>query len=195
MRYRRLGRTELMVSEVGLDADALRDAGHDEAVAVVRAALASGVTLVTWSVADSLEDIEPWLAEGARSEIGRFTLIPRLDVLPSPEAIGPQVEAVAARLGVESLPVAAFPEVPVGDAAAALAEVRERGVVRFAGYAGTAPLQPAQAAAVDVVVMAAWTAPPSGLGAVMLASSPHREAQSTALPLASVRALDELLRG
>lgn len=134
VRYRRLGATELMVSEIALDARALRSSeGQDEATAeaTVRAAIALGVTVFTWTVSDASEDIEPLLAAGAGVDRGRLTLVARLDIVPSAADLGPQVEAIASRLGTP-VDIVAFPGDLDAPAQAAFEEARERGLVRFA---------------------------------------------------------------
>lgn len=140
MRYRRLGQTDLMVSELGLEVRAALDGGEDAAQAVLRAAMDGGVTVFAWDVSDATEDVEPLIARTAEVDRGRLTLVAVLDHLPEPEAIGPQVEAIASRLaepGAEGyVDVIALPGVPDAAQLAALDEVRRRGIARFVAYAG-----------------------------------------------------------
>ena len=134
MRYRRLGETDLMVSEVGLDARVLLRSDPETAAATVRAAIALGVTVAAWSVSDATEDIEPLLARAAGTDRGRLTLIAVLDHVPAPEAIGPQVEAIAGRLE-SAVDIVAFPG-PIDDARrAAFEEARRQGSALLAATA------------------------------------------------------------
>lgn len=189
MHYRKLGRTELMVATAGIDADALRDLERDEAIEALRAALVAGVTVVTWHVADELSDLEPLIAEAAKTELGRFALVPILDRLPDPEELGPQVEAVAARLG-SGVDIVAFPDAPTDAHAGALADVRSRGLAQFFGYAGGTALSPAQAGNVEVVLVSG-EAPEriAGLGIIALAEANVPGADCTAVPARSAEAV------
>jgi len=166
VRYRRLGSTELMVSELGLEVRALLDDGEEAAEAALRSAIDDGVTVFAWDVSDALEDVEPLIVRAAGVDRGRLTLVAVLDVLPPPEAIGPQVEAIATRLDEPTaegyLDVIAFPAIPDAAQLDALAEVRARGIVRFVGYAADTDVEaPAELpTGVDVLVLGG--APASG---------------------------------
>ena len=158
MRYRRLGTTDLMVSEVGVEVRALLEGGEEAAAAALRAAIDGGVTVFAWDVSDSTEDVEPLLARAAGVDRGRLTLIAVLDVLPPAEQIGPQVDAIAARLaegGADGyLDIVAFPDLPDAAQLAALQEVRARGVAHHVGYAGEGDTLPADLPpGVDVLVL------------------------------------------
>lgn len=159
MRYRRLGQTELMVSEVGLDVRSALSGGEDAAEGLIRTAIDAGVTVFAWDVSDAAEDVEPLLVRAAGVDRGRLTLVATLDFLPAPDAIGPQAEAIASRLaepGAEGyLDVLALPGLPDAAQQAALAEVRARGVVRFVGYAaeGDAELPLPTPSGIDVLVL------------------------------------------
>lgn len=188
MLYRRLGRTELMVSETGLHADPLRGMDREQAVAVLRRAFARNVSVVAWSVSDALEDLEPVIAEAAGQDLGRLALVALLDQLPAAEDIGPQIEAVAVRLGDETaVDIVTFPSLPDSDQLAALAEVRARGVLRSAGILG-AP-EGSVPAGVDVVVghdVAHGILPRrDGVGVMVFGESPVAEADCTLLPPAA----------
>ncbi len=138
MRYRRLGDTEQMVSEVGLEVRSTLEGGDEAAEAVIRGAIDAGVTVFAWDVSDAAEDVEPLIIRAAGVDRGRLTLIATLDVLPTPDAIGPQAEAIAARLaepGAEGyLDVLVLPGLPDDAQQAALREVRARGIVHFVGH-------------------------------------------------------------
>jgi hypothetical protein len=161
VRYRRLGQTELMVSEVGLEVRPLLAQGAEAAEQALRGALAAGVTVFTWDVSDATEDVEPIIARAAGVDRGRLTLIATLDFVPPPAAIGPQVEAIATRLevGVEGeegyVDVIALPGLPDEAQLRALEEVRRRGIVRFVAVAADsdAALPAALPSAVDVLVL------------------------------------------
>lgn len=158
MRYRRLGRTELMVSEVGLEVRATLAQGAEAAAAALRSAIDGGITVFTWDVSDAAEDVEHLLAHTAGLDRGRLTLVAILDQLPPPEELGPQVEAIAARLGETDpgyLDVIALPGVPDAKQLEALEDVRRRGLARFVGFSGgsdaelPSPLPPA----IDVLLL------------------------------------------
>ncbi len=169
MRYRRLGDTDLMVSEVGLDARALRRSDPETAAATLRAAIALGITVVAWEVSDALEDLEPLLTEAAALERGRLTLVALLDHVPAPEAMGPQAEAIASRLGSE-LDVLALPGVVDAAQRDALTEVQSRGIARLAGTydgAGIEVLAGRIAFAAEPAEVPARLAQP-GVGCVLL---------------------------
>jgi hypothetical protein len=176
-----------MVSEIGVDADVLRDLEHEEAVETLRAAFIAGVTVVTWHVADSLDDLEPLIVEAVKSDRGRLTLVAILDYLPTPDDLGPQVEAVAARLG-GTVDIVAFPEAPTDAHAAAIDEIRARHTVRFVAYSGDTQLSPAQTAAVDVIITTDAAQRLADLGAITLAEG-REDGDCTAIPARSADAI------
>lgn len=159
MRYRRLGDTEQMVSEVGLDVHSVLGDGDEAAEGVIRSAIAAGVTVFAWDVSDATEDVEPLLIRAAGVDRGRLTLVATLDILPAPDAMGPQAEAIASRLaepGAEGyLDVLVLPGLPDAAQQAALREVRARGVIRFVGYAaeGDAEVAARTPDGLDVLVL------------------------------------------
>lgn len=148
-----------MVSEVGLEVRAALEAGEEAAEATLRAAIDAGVTVFAWDVSDVSEDVEPLVIRAAGVDRGRLTLVAVLDILPAPQDIGPQVEAIATRLDESTaegyLDVIAFPRVPDAAQLSALAEVRRRGIARFVGYAAdTDAVAPAELpAGLDVLVL------------------------------------------
>ena len=139
MAYRRLGTTDVVVSEAGIDVRAALPGGFEAAEETLRAAIDAGITVFAWDVSDTLEDVEPLIARASGVNRGRLTLVAVLDVMPSAQEMGPQIEAVAARLeadGAEGfVDVIALPALPDAAQAAALQESRERGIVRFVGVA------------------------------------------------------------
>ena len=159
MRYRRLGDTEQMVSEVGLDVRSVVAGGDEAAEAIIRRAIDAGVTVFAWDVSDAAEDVEPLIIRAAGVDRGRLTLVATLDILPAPEAMGPQAEAIASRLaepGAEGyLDVLVLPGLPDAAQQAALGEVRARGVVRFVGCTaeGDAELASPTPEGLDVLVL------------------------------------------
>lgn len=159
MRYRRLGDTEQMVSEVGLDVRSVLRDGGEAAEGVIRSAIDAGVTVFAWDVSDAAEDVEPLLVRAAGVDRGRLTLVATLDILPAPDAMGPQAEAIASRLaepGAEGyLDVLVLPGLPDAAQQDALREVRARGVIRFVGYAaeGDAEMPAATAGGLDVLLL------------------------------------------
>lgn len=147
-----------MVSEVGLEVRATLAQGAEAAAAALRTAIDGGITVFTWDVSDAAEDIEPLLARTAGLDRGRLTFVAVLDYLPPPDELGPQVEAIAARLGEADagyLDVIALPEVPDAAQVEALEDIRRRGLARFVAYSGesdaelASPLPPA----IDVLLL------------------------------------------
>ena len=136
MRYRRLGRTELVVSEVGLTARALEGLAPEVAGATLQAAIAAGVSLIALDARDSSFDLEPLIASVAGIERPRLTIVGVLDHLPAAVDLAPEVAAIAARFGTSGyLDVVAFPQAPTPAHLAALADLRDRRLVRFTGLA------------------------------------------------------------
>jgi len=155
-----------MVSELGLEVRALLDDGEEATEAALRSAIDDGVTVFAWDVSDALEDVEPLIVRAAGVDRGRLTLVAVLDILPPPEAIGPQVEAIATRLDEPTaegyLDVIAFPAIPDAAQLAALAEVRARGIVRFVGYAADTDVEAPAELPTGVDVLVLGRAPASG---------------------------------
>jgi hypothetical protein len=146
VRYRRLGETDLMVSEVGLDVRPLE--GVDEAIAIetLRAAILSGITVFTWDVSDAATDIEPLVARAAGVDRGRLTAVALLDHVPEPEAIGPQIEAIASRLadgegGEGRVEIMAFPGDLEAAQMAAFEDAQARGIVGFGARSAGSQIQ------------------------------------------------------
>ena len=135
MRYRRLGRTEWMVSEVGLALRALE--GLDEAVAgaALGAAIASGVTLVLVDVREHEGSVEPLIGRVTTSERPRLVVVSRFERIAEAPTFAAQLQAAGGRLSNEGyLDVALFPQVPdpaqctILDALAATRTVRAWGI-------------------------------------------------------------------
>lgn len=144
MRYRRLGETELMVSEVGLDVRPLEGVQEEIAVETLRAAILSGVTVFAWDVSDAATDLEPLVALAAGVDRGRLTTVAVLDHVPQPEAIGPQIEAIASRLadgGEGRVEIVAFPGDLDPAQLAAFEDARARGIVEFGARAAGSQIQ------------------------------------------------------
>lgn len=136
MRYRRLGRTELVVSEVGITARALEGLSPEVAGATLQAAIAAGVTLIAMDARDSATDLEPMIAEVTGIERPRLTIVAVLDHLPAPDDLAPEVAAIAGRFGDRGyLDVVAFPHAPEAAHLAAIEDLRSRGLVRHTGIA------------------------------------------------------------
>ncbi len=146
MRYRRLGRTEAIVSEIGITARAWQDLPLEQATEAAAATFAAGVSLVAIDVRDVQPDLEQLVGEVAGIDRPRLTIVSVFASLPAPELLGPAVEAAAVRLGPAGyLDVVAFPT-PLTDAhLAALEEVRARGAIRHAGIATSDPQRAVEA--------------------------------------------------
>jgi hypothetical protein len=146
VRYRRLGETDLMVSELGLDVRPLE--GVDEAIAIetLRAAILSGITVFAWDVSDAATDLEPLVALAAGVDRGRLTAVAVLDHVPEPDAIGPQIEAIASRLadgeGSEGrVEIMAFPGELGTAQLAAFEDAQARGIVGFGARSAGSQIQ------------------------------------------------------
>lgn len=185
MHYRRLGRTEWMVSEVGLTARGLEELAPDEAEAILRSAFEGGVSLVAIDVRDDLPDLEHLVGSVAGSDRSRLTIVSVLSALPPAEAFGPAVEAAGVRLGGDgTLDVIAVPRPLTPGHIEALDELKERGVVRAAGVATSDPALAAEG------IEAGWAD-------VLVAplNLPRRLAMRPAIELAARRDVGVVLAG
>ena len=131
MRYRRLGSTEWMVSEVGLALRALEGLDEAAAGAALGSALASGVTLALVDVREHEGGVEPLIGRVTTSERPRLVVVSRVERLAEAATFAAQLRAAGARLSNEAyLDVALFTQVPdpaqcaVLDALAATRTVR-----------------------------------------------------------------------
>lgn len=130
MQYRRLGRTELMVAEVGVGAGSL-PANADAAAETVRAALDAGCNLIEFAVDDA----------AAATAIGQAIRRRRPHVLLVATGDG---ETAALEAALERLDATAVDCYLVdadgaggGDGAAALRALRDGDLTRFAGVAAS----------------------------------------------------------
>lgn len=135
MRYRRLGRTEWMVSEVGLALRALEGLDEAAAGAALGAAIVSGVTLVLVDVREHEGGVEPLIGRVTSSERPRLVVVSRFERTAEASTFAAQLQAAGRRLSDEAyLDVALFPRVPdpaqcaVLDALAATRTVRAWGI-------------------------------------------------------------------
>jgi len=113
MRYRRLGRTEWMVSEVGLALRALEGIDEAAAGATLGAATASGVTLLLVDVREHEGGVEPLVGRVMAGERPRLVAVSRFERLAEPAAFAAQLQAAGARLSDDGyLDVALFKEIP-----------------------------------------------------------------------------------
>lgn len=134
MRYRRLGRTEWMVSEVGLALRALE--GLDEAVAgaALGAAIASGVTLVLVDVREHEGGVEPLVGRVTTVERPRLVVVSRFERLAEPSTFAAQLQAAGRRLSKDGyLDVALFTQLPDSTQCAVLEAMIASKVVRAWG--------------------------------------------------------------
>ena len=124
MQYRRLGRTELMVAEVGVGAGSL-PAGVDAAAETVRAALDAGCNLIEFAIDDA----------AAATAIGQAIQRRRPHVLLVATGDG---DAAALEAALERLDATALDGYLVGaDGADALRALRDGELTRFAGVAAS----------------------------------------------------------
>lgn len=134
MRYRRLGRTEWMISEVGLALRALE--GLDEAVAgaALGAAIASGVTLLLVDVREHEGGVEPLVGRVTAGERPRLVVVSRFERMAEPSTFAAQLQAAGHRLSKEGyVDVALFAQVPDATQLAVLDTVVESRAVRAWG--------------------------------------------------------------
>jgi len=181
-----------MVSEVGLDVRAILAGSAEAAEATLRAAIDGGITVLMWDVSDAAEDVEPLIIRAAGVDRGRLLLVAVLDFVPPPEAIGPQVEAIASRLaepGAEGyLDVIALPGLPDAAQLAALDEVRRRGIARFVAFAGEGDRElPAELpAGVDLLVLGGRPGSDRAVGVLVRAEAAEAPALIEGNAVASV---------
>ena len=113
MRYRRLGSTEWMVSEVGLNLRALE--GLDEVVAggTLGAAFAAGVTVIRVDAREHAGSVEPLMGRVTATERPRLVVVSHFERLAEASLFEAQLRAAGARIGKEGyLDVALFSQVP-----------------------------------------------------------------------------------
>ena len=135
MRYRRLGRTDWMVSEVGLTLRALEGIDEAAAGATLGAALAQGVTLVVVDAREHEGGVEPLIGRVTTSERPRLVVLSRFERLAEASTFEAQLVAAGKRVSdLGYLDVALFGQVPdaaqraVLDALAATRTVRAWGI-------------------------------------------------------------------
>lgn len=134
MRYRRLGRTEWMVSEVGINLRALEGLDEAAAGATFGAAIASGVTLVLVDVREHEGSVEPLVGRVMTSERPRLTVLSRFERMAEAPAFAAQLLAAGARLGKEGfLDIALFTQIPDPAQRAVLDELAGTRMVRAWG--------------------------------------------------------------
>ena len=130
MQYRRLGRTELMVAEVGLGVRSSAGITPEVATEIVRAALDAGVSLIELAASDL----------AAASAVGHAIdrRRPHLVLVVSGDANADSLEATLARMATDSvdcylLDLDRLDTRGVDEAWAKLEVLRERGLARFLG--------------------------------------------------------------
>lgn len=134
MHYRRLGRTEWMVSEVGLALRALEGLDEAAAGAVLGAALPSGVTLLLVDVREHEGGVEPLVGRVVTTERPRFVVVSRFERAAESSTFASQMQAAGGRLSKEAyLDVALFPQVPDAAQCAILNTLAETRTVRAWG--------------------------------------------------------------
>jgi len=113
MRYRRLGRIDWMVSEVGLALRALEGIDEAAAGATLGAALAQGVTLVVVDAREHEGGVEPLIGRVTTSERPRLVVIARFERLAAASTFEAQLLAAGQRVSdLGYLDVALFAQVP-----------------------------------------------------------------------------------
>ena len=130
MQYRRLGRTELMVAEVGLGVRSSAGIAPEAATEIVRAALDAGVSLIELAASD----LAAAVAVGHAIDRRR----PHLVLVVSGDANADSLEATIARMATDSvdcylLDLDRLDTHGVDEAWAKLEVLRERGLARFLG--------------------------------------------------------------
>lgn len=158
MRYRRLGRSSLVVSALGLGCMGMSDfySGRDdrESVATIHAALDRGVTLL--DTADMYgvgrnEELVGQAIHGRRHEVILATKFGNvrgpdgafLGIDGRPEYVRQACEASLRRLGVDYIDLyyqhRVDPKVPIEDTVGAMADLVRQGKVRYIGLSEAAP--------------------------------------------------------
>ncbi len=154
MRYRRLGRTDLLVSEAALAMRGLARLPEAGAEAAIRTAIEEGVSLVLLDAA-APDGMPALLARAAGSDRPRLTVVAHLGTV-APDEIATRLAAVTGDLGV--VDVAVLSGIPDAAVLAAVEAARAEGVLRFLGIAVGSP-ETARAAIeverVDVLVVPA----------------------------------------
>lgn len=146
MRYRRLGRTEWMVSEVGINLRVLEDLDEVAAGAAFGAAIASGVTLVLVDVREHEGSVESLVGRVMPVERPRLAVISRFERLAEPSTFAAQLQAAGARLAKEGfLDIALFTVVPSPEQRAILDELSVTRMVRAWGIDTADPALAVQA--------------------------------------------------
>ena len=113
MRYRRLGRTEWMVSEVGLALRALEGLDEVAAGATLGAALAQGITLVTVDAREHEGGVESLVGRVTTSERPRLVVVTRFERVAEAATLEAQLRAAGTRLSdLGYLDVALFTQTP-----------------------------------------------------------------------------------
>jgi aryl-alcohol dehydrogenase-like predicted oxidoreductase len=135
MRYRRLGRTDWMVSEVGLALRALEGIDEAAAGATLGAALAQGVTLVVVDAREHEGGVESLIGRVTTSERPRLVVLARFERLADASTFEAQLLAAGQRVSdLGYLDVALFAQMPdagqraVLDVLAATRTVRAWGI-------------------------------------------------------------------
>ncbi len=134
MRYRRLGSTEWMVSEVGLAMRALEGLDEAAAGATLGAALAQGITLLLVDAREHEGGVEAIIGRVTASERPRLVVVSRIE-RPAPDStLEAQLRAAAARVSDDGyLDVALFNHVPDAGQRAVLDALAESRTVRAWG--------------------------------------------------------------
>lgn len=113
MRYRRLGGTEWMVSETGLDLRTLEGLDEAAAGATLGAALARGVTLILVDAREHEGGVEPLIGRVTTSERPRLVVLSRFERIAEAPALEAQLRAAGTRISDDGyLDVAVFRQVP-----------------------------------------------------------------------------------
>lgn len=130
MRYRRLGRTEWMVSEVGLAMRALEGLDEVTAGATLGAALAQGISLVLVDAREHEGGVEAIIGRVMASERPRLVVVSRIERAAPAATLEAQLRAAGARVSDDAyLDVALFKDVPDAGQRAVLDALAASGAV------------------------------------------------------------------
>lgn len=158
MRYRRLGSTEWMVSEVGLAMRALEGLDEAAAGATLGAALAQGITLLLVDAREHEGGVEPIIGRITKSDRPRLVVLSRFERIGEAPALEAQLRAAGQRISDEAyLDVAILNNVPDAGQRAVLDALAASKVVRAWGVEtdDAATVTAAVAAGARVVVLSA----------------------------------------
>lgn len=154
MHYRKLGRTEWMVSEVALSARPLASADPAATEETLTAAMAAGVNLLTVDARTDTPELDEMLRRVALRARPHMLLASRLPAGIAAGELAATVEATVERLDAKYLDVVLLAAAPDSAQLDVLDECRERGLVRAIGLSALLTPSAATASAPEQIALA-----------------------------------------